>query len=124
MRSLCEDMGKLLGCGACMGELTRTRSGHFSLESAITLSALKQAAGEDRLGEFLIPAEKALPFPKAEIKEAFINRAVNGNPMAYEHLLSMDTGAVGEKFWLCCNGELIGLYQREREVFKPRVMMR
>lgn len=51
IRTLCHDLGEKLGCGAAMAALERTKSGQFSLESAITLSELEEklkAAGENR----------------------------------------------------------------------------
>ena len=41
IRTLCADLGRRLGCGACMTALRRTRSGNFSLADAITVEALQ-----------------------------------------------------------------------------------
>lgn len=59
-RSLCDDIGRALGCGGHLHELTRTRSGRFSLEGILTLEALEQMVRERRLGEVLIPVADAL----------------------------------------------------------------
>lgn len=40
IRTLCHDLGESLGCGATLGWLLRTRSGHFALEDAATLEEL------------------------------------------------------------------------------------
>ena len=40
IRSLCRDIGVRLGVPACMGELTRTASGPFSIEQSVTLEEL------------------------------------------------------------------------------------
>lgn len=40
IRSLCRDIGTWLGVPACMGELTRTASGPFTLEHSVTLEEL------------------------------------------------------------------------------------
>jgi len=40
IRSLANDIGKKLGCGAYVEELTRTKIGEFSIENAIELSKL------------------------------------------------------------------------------------
>jgi len=40
IRSLANDIGKKLGCGAYVEELTRTKIGEFSIEKAIALSKL------------------------------------------------------------------------------------
>ncbi len=59
-RSLCDDIGRALGCGGHLHALTRTRSGRFSLEGILTLEALEQMVRERRLGEVLIPVADAL----------------------------------------------------------------
>ena len=40
IRSLCDDIGKKLGCGACMMKLTRTRVGEFMLDDTLTLNQI------------------------------------------------------------------------------------
>src|SRR5208337_164456 len=44
VRSLAHEMGQKLGCGAHLAEICRTAVGEFSLEQAITLEELAQAA--------------------------------------------------------------------------------
>ena len=41
IRSLINDVGKILGCGAYLKELQRTRIGNYSLESALTIDEIK-----------------------------------------------------------------------------------
>jgi tRNA pseudouridine55 synthase len=53
IRTLCADIGRALGCGACMGSLTRLRSGRFFIEDAITLDELRQRALNGTIGEVL-----------------------------------------------------------------------
>jgi len=46
IRTLCEDIGKALGCGGLMASLKRTASGAFSLDTAVdfeTLEAMEQS---------------------------------------------------------------------------------
>jgi len=42
IRTLCEDIGKVLGCGAHLSALRRIKSGSFSLEKSVTIDKLKQ----------------------------------------------------------------------------------
>jgi tRNA pseudouridine55 synthase len=42
VRQLCIDIGNTLGCGAHLTKLRRTRSGHFTIDKAITMEELKQ----------------------------------------------------------------------------------
>ena len=64
IRTLCHDLGEKLGCGAAMASLERTRSGQFSLDTAITLAELEEKlknSGEDKekaLQTLVIPVDK------------------------------------------------------------------
>jgi tRNA pseudouridine55 synthase len=46
VRTLIDDLGEELGCGAHMTALRRTRSGSFSIEACVTLEQLKSAQEE------------------------------------------------------------------------------
>ena len=48
IRTLADDIGRKLGCGAALQELRRTASGPFRIEDAVTLEALEAAAREGR----------------------------------------------------------------------------
>lgn len=54
IRTLCNDIGAKLGCGATMTKLIRTRSGNFSIEDALTVEQI-----EDMLVD--VPFEIELP---------------------------------------------------------------
>jgi tRNA pseudouridine55 synthase len=63
VRTLVEDMGEVLGCGAHLAALRRTAVGQFSLEGAVTLEQLEQIkeTGRDQgLDALLTPMEQAL----------------------------------------------------------------
>ena len=59
-RTLCDDMGRVLGVGGHLQELVRTRSGRFALAEALTLDALAERVRGGRLDEVLIPVAEAL----------------------------------------------------------------
>lgn len=48
VRSLADDMGAALGCGAALQELRRTASGPFTIASSMTLDDLQEMAQEGR----------------------------------------------------------------------------
>ena len=63
IRSLCEDIGKKLGCGAYCLALRRLKAGAFSVENALSLEELREKAeGAKEEGEvdFLLPEMCAL----------------------------------------------------------------
>jgi tRNA pseudouridine55 synthase len=59
VRTLAEDIGAALGCGAYVAALTRTESGPFLLRDAYTLAAVEAASNAARQG-FLLPADVLL----------------------------------------------------------------
>jgi len=67
IRSLAHDLGQRLGCGAHLAGLVRTRSGHFSLDEAITLQALADAAAQGAL-EARMPSMQAPDRPRRPIR--------------------------------------------------------
>ena len=63
VRSLAEDLGRLIGCGAFVSALRRTRAGPFGIDQSITLSALERLKGAGEPGELdklLLPTDSAL----------------------------------------------------------------
>jgi tRNA pseudouridine55 synthase len=52
IRTLCSDVGKVLGCGACLSRLNRIRSGEFDLSESVTIDELKEW-DQERLGEYV-----------------------------------------------------------------------
>ena len=46
VRSLAEDLGQMLGCGAHVAALRRTRSGPFGIEQCVSLEEVESLAGE------------------------------------------------------------------------------
>ena len=63
VRTLAEDLGKALGCGAHVSALRRTRSGPFTLADSVTmetLSALKENEQLAQMDQLLLPADAPL----------------------------------------------------------------
>ena len=60
VRSLANDLGVQLGCGAYLVGLRRTKSGRFSLRDATPLRKLQEAFNAGNWYQYLIPAAEAL----------------------------------------------------------------
>jgi tRNA pseudouridine55 synthase len=68
LRSIAQEAGQRLGCGAFLEALRRTSSGDFKEEQAHTLKQLEQLTEAGKLGEALIPASSLLPhLPNATV---------------------------------------------------------
>ena len=60
IRSLANDLGEVLGCGAYLVGLRRTKNGRFSLRDAVPLRKLKEAFEAGDWYKHLIPAAESL----------------------------------------------------------------
>lgn len=79
IRTLCHDMGTLLGCGGHMSFLLRMRSGSFLLEDAISLESLDRAAADGTIGQCLMPVDTAFAgLPTVSAAPAAAARLMNG----------------------------------------------
>lgn len=78
VRSLAEDIGAALGCGAHLTALRRTRIGNLRLEDAVTLEALEALPPEARY-TLLRPADALLEeLPRLDLDEAAALRFSHG----------------------------------------------
>ena len=85
VRTLVEDIGARLGCGAHLSSLRRTAVGPFRLEDAVTESALMEIAadgGMSALDALLIPMDQALEkWPAVKLTENSTYYVQQGQPV-------------------------------------------
>jgi tRNA pseudouridine55 synthase len=80
VRSLANDMGNVLGCGAYLIGLRRTKSGRFSLRDAVPLRKLQDAFLAGNWYEYLIPAAEALAdWPAVELNPDDVEEIKHGH---------------------------------------------
>ncbi len=78
IRTLCADIGRMLGCGAVMSSLVRTRTGRFTLADSITIEELEQMSFEERL---LLPksAESLFEeYPALDVNDFYAKLILSG----------------------------------------------
>jgi tRNA pseudouridine55 synthase len=79
VRSLAHDMGRRLGCGAHLTEISRTAVGEFSIEQAIAIEEIAEAARAGKLKELIIPLENLLAnYPRANVLPILEKRVRHG----------------------------------------------
>ncbi|MCO6060151.1 tRNA pseudouridine(55) synthase TruB [Pseudomonas sp. MOB-449] len=85
IRTLVEDLGQALGCGAHVAELRRTQAGPFVLAQAISLEALEKAhaeGGNEALDQFLLPVDSGLEhWPLIQLTEHSAYYWLHGQPV-------------------------------------------
>jgi tRNA pseudouridine55 synthase len=84
VRVLAEDIGRVLGCGAHLIALRRTRVGPLSLDDAVTLATLEAMSPADRRA-CLRPVDALLDsLPRVELDEALAGRFRQGQRLALD----------------------------------------
>lgn len=81
IRTLAEDIGEALGCGAHLSALRRNRIGTLTLPGAVTVTELEQADNRDAL---LAPADALLAaLPIAHLDTAASQRMLHGHSVTW-----------------------------------------
>jgi len=119
IRKLCYDIGEVLGCGAHMQELRRTRAGPFVEQDAVTLhdvaywSMKWQESGDEKLVKrFVQPMEEALALiPKIYIRDSAVDAVCYGARLTAPGVLSLETGIAKDSMVaiLTLKGEAVAL---------------
>ena len=84
IRSLADDIGEKLGCGACLSSLRRTMANGFSVENAVTLDELSDCKD---FTKYVIPIDKALvSYPSLICSDAQARLFHNGGHLDRDRL--------------------------------------
>ena len=82
IRTLCADIGNVLGCGAHLKQLRRTEACGYRIEDALQLPALEQLAGSGKGFDPMISMAEALKgFPEVVVEEGVAREIRNGRPL-------------------------------------------
>ncbi len=84
IRSIANDLGKILGCGGYLIKLVRTVAGDFTVDSTVELNE------EIDVGKNLINPLNVLQFEKIKITDDEFNRVKNGNYLQNKNIKTGD----------------------------------
>jgi tRNA pseudouridine55 synthase len=106
VRSLANDLGEKLGCGAHLVGLRRTKSGRFTLRDAVPLRKLKEHFDNGTWYQLLIPAAEALSdWPSVELTHDQVEAVRHGHRVPAEPGVGSMVRGISEQ------GELVALMQ-------------
>lgn len=110
IRSLIDDIGAELGCGAVMTSLCRTSACGFTLENAITIEEAKELANSNNLQSVLRSVEGVFtPYRQVIVSQPQAKRFCNGGQLDLSRLKIKDL-ADGEIIRVKCqDSKFIGL---------------
>jgi len=117
VRSLVNDLGERLGCGATLTGLRRTKSGRFTLRDAVPLRKLNEAFSEGTWYQYLIPAAEALSgWPMIELDQEEVGAIRHGHRIPAASKDQLKVCGVSEQ------GELVALMELDEEAmeWQPR----
>lgn len=110
IRSLADDIGKLLGCGATLISLRRTDAAGFSIADCKTVEEIEA----DPAG-CLLPADRAVPsFRSLNISEAQAKRFMNGAALSVDRIRFYADAADNELFKTYTDGQFLGLSEFDK----------
>jgi tRNA pseudouridine55 synthase len=95
VRTICADIGEVLGCGAHLTELCRTETGGFSLEETVSLEALEEVAARGEILKHVVPMNVALrDMPCISGDDDLVQKIQTGRPVTEGEVTS-----VAEEAW-------------------------
>lgn len=110
VRSLANDLGNALGCGAHLVGLRRTKSGRFTLRDAVPLRRLQESFVAGDWYKFLIPAAEALAdWPAVELDADQVELIRHG------HRIPAEEGMTGWARGVSEQGDLVALLEVDEE---------
>lgn len=87
IRSICDDLGRMLGCGAVMTALCRTMAAGYPLDACISVAEAKELAQNGTLNERILPIESAfIACLSVTVTAAQAHRFRNGGALSLERL--------------------------------------
>lgn len=121
IRTLCQDIGEALGCGAHMASLLRLRSGPFRIEESWTLENIKTAA-DNGSREFLLPVFSGLQLPVINLPAQRVEAFCRGLPTSAWQIGNIQL-AGGTEVQVFAGGEFIGIGIWRDEELQPHKVL-
>ena len=114
IRTLCHDIGRRLGCGGCMEELIRTRSGRFAIEDSLRLSQIEELQHRGELERHVLSVDHVFEdLPKLVMKTGEGDKLVhNGNFFGAE---LVNGNRLSSARVYDSRGQFIGIYGYEED---------
>lgn len=122
IRTLCHDIGRKLGYGACMESLLRIQVGRFGLESSLRLDEVERLRDEGELLSHILPIDAMFDSYLALAVSLEGDRLVhNGNPFAPDLLADPKPAEDTPVRVYDSQGVFIGVYEyrAEGQVYRP-----
>lgn len=122
IRTIINDIGERLGCGAVMTALERLESGGIRLSDCYTLDEIQRAKDEERIGELIIPIEFVFSgYKKLKLNEVQTRMYKNGVKLDLDRLNNIKAD-ISEYSVYGNDGKFIGIARADHEKAELRVV--
>jgi len=119
IRTICEDIGHRLGCGATMSSLRRTFAVGIEIKSCISLEQAKLFNEQDKIQEVILNVEDVFEkLPEIHVTQKQMTRFRNGGELSFERLEHPPESG------LCrvnCGGLFIGIGESDRHTGQVKI---
>ena len=120
IRSLCNDIGNVYGCGACLNNLIRIEAGKFLIGESISLNRFELLFENNLLDKKIIKIDRALDFKKVIVSDVAKKFLYNGNKIDVKFVLGDEKFFDGEKLLVYDESKkLIGIYISKENFLRP-----
>ena len=119
IRTLCNDIGEKLGCGACMKSLSRTRVGRFYIDDSYTINQIAALNLKGELSSIVAPVDSMFDYPRIQINKEYDKMLYNGNLLPLSAGKALDVGLADKVRIYNESGEFIGIYSMDDSGYKP-----
>lgn len=119
IRTLCNDIGEKLGCGACMKSLSRTRVGRFYIDDSFTINQIAALNLKGELSSIVAPVDSMFDYPRIQINKEYDKLLYNGNLLPLSAGKALDVGLADKVRIYNESGEFIGIYSMDDSGYKP-----
>jgi len=116
IRSIANDLGDILGYGASLDSLIRTKSGRFTIDKSHSLEEIQEFFRSGRLNEILINPVDVINLERVSITEDQINKVTKGQ---YIKICDENKLANIEKIQLIYENKLIAIARIEEDKAFP-----
>ncbi len=134
IRTICDDIGRTLGCGAVMSSLERTGSGYFRIEDSVSLEDILEMTDEE-IDRLVIPMDRTLEkLGRVLLDDNRLRAFINGNPSGTGYRVTEETefrSASEDKYSgagiyrVYCGNEFLGTaYITGRDLIPAKVISR
>ena len=95
IRTLVDDIGRELGCGATLTALRRTEAVGYGIEDALTLEEVQRMKDDGTITERIIPVDEALrAYRSCDVTVAQAVRYYNGGELSIERIYGFEDGGM------------------------------